>query len=293
MSEPAVDFRGVSKAYGSVTAVDGLDLTIGVGETVALLGANGAGKSTVVGLMLGLLRPDAGTVKVLGIRPREVVALGRIGVMLQDGGLMPGVTVRGLLGLAVALYSHPRSVERLLSDTGLTGLSGRRVDRLSGGQVQRLRFAVAIAGEPDVLVLDEPTAAMDVESRREFWTHIRAYAASGRTVLFATHYLEEADENADRIVLLAGGRIVTDGTPAEIKAAGGDRTIRFTVADALPMGLDLLPGVSSVELHGTVATLRTADPEATLRALLAEHDRVPDLEVGGVGITDAVLALTH
>jgi ABC-2 type transport system ATP-binding protein len=166
MSEPAVDFRGVSKAYGSVTAVDGFDLIIRVGETVALLGANGAGKSSVVSLMLGLLRPDAGTVEVLGIRPHEVVARGRIGVMLQDGGLMPGVTVRGLLGLAVALYPHnPRSVDRLLSDTGLAELSGRRVDR--GGQAQRLRFAVAIAGEPDVLVLDEPTAAMDVKSRRE------------------------------------------------------------------------------------------------------------------------------
>jgi ABC-2 type transport system ATP-binding protein len=293
MTQNAVLFQGVNKYFGAVRAIDGLDLSIRTGEMVALLGANGAGKSTAVNLMLGLLAPDTGTVRVLGERPERVVAQGRIGVMLQDGGLMTGVGVRALVELVCGMYASPRPVEQVLAEAELTGICDRRVDRLSGGQTQRLRFAVAIAGNPQILVLDEPTTAMDVESRRAFWAVIRSYAGEGHTVLFATHYLQEADEFADRIVVLARGRVVTQGSPTQLKASAGARTIRFTLGEQPVAGLERLPGVTAVEVHGRTAALRTADTEATVRALFAARDRVPDLEVGGADLEDAVLALTH
>ncbi|TKA06341.1 ABC transporter ATP-binding protein [Actinacidiphila oryziradicis] len=293
MTQHAVSFQCVTKTFGSVRAVGGLDLTLDRGETVALLGANGAGKSTSISMLLGLLEPTAGQLSVLGGSPNQAVAEGRIGAMLQDGGLMPGVTVGALVSLACRIYPSPRPVKQLLADADLISIASRRTDRLSGGQAQRLRFALAIAGNPQVLVLDEPTAAMDVESRRAFWTTIRGYAAGGRTVLFATHYMEEADENADRIVVIAGGRVVTDGTPTEIKAAAGGRSVRFTLGGESCAGLDLLPGVRVVEVHGGTVALRTTDVEATVRALFATRDQVPDLEVGGADLEDAVLALTR
>ncbi len=291
MTEVAVDFRGVRKEFGDVLAIDALDLEIRRGETVALLGANGAGKSTAVSLMLGILAPDAGEVRVLGEPPDRAVARGRIGVMLQDGGLMPGVSVASMLALVTSMYSTPRPVGQLLVEAGLAHLASRRVDRLSGGQTQRLRFAVAVAGNPDVLVLDEPTAAMDAESRRSFWAHIRSFAADGRTVIFATHYLREADDVADRIVVLAAGRSVADGTPVQLKTVAGARTVRFTLGDESDAGLDRLPGVTVAEVHGTTAALRTVDVERTVRALLAAREHVPDLEVGGAELEDAVIAL--
>lgn len=254
---------------------------------------SGRPRYSSINLLLGLLTPTAGLVRVLGGAPEDAVAAGRIGAMLQDGGLMPGVTVGGLLELAVRIYPNPRPVAQLVEDADLGGIMRRRTDRLSGGQLQRLRFALAIAGNPDVLVLDEPTAAMDVESRRVFWSTIRDYAAGGRTVLFATHYLQEADENADRIVVIAGGRVVSDGTPTELKAAAADRCVRFTLDDQPCAGLDRLPGVTVMEAHGRTVTLRTTDAEATLRALFAARERVPDLEVSGADLEDAVLALTR
>ncbi|HWC80997.1 MAG TPA: ABC transporter ATP-binding protein [Pseudonocardiaceae bacterium] len=293
MTEIAVDFTGVTRTFGAVRAVDGLDLTIAAGQTVALLGPNGAGKSTTVSLLLGLLTPDAGRIAVLGRPPGQTVAAGQVGAMLQNGGLMPGVPVAGLIELTRRLYPNPRPLADLLADADLTGLARRRVDKLSGGQSQRLRFALAVAGDPDLLVLDEPTAAMDVASRRTFWANIRGYAEQGRTVLFATHYLEEADENADRVVVIAGGRVLTEGTPAEIKRAAGGSTVRFSAGGAGRAGLERLPGVTAVETRGPAVTLRTRDAEATVRALFAARDRVPDLEVSGVDLEDAFLALTR
>jgi ABC-2 type transport system ATP-binding protein len=293
MTETVVKFESVTRRFGAVQAVDGLDLTIGRGQTVALLGANGAGKSTTISLLLGLLAPHAGQVHVLGETPERAVAAGRVGAMLQEGGLMPGVTVRGLVELACRIYPGSRTPASVLAEAGLCGITGRRVDRLSGGQTQRLRFALAIAGNPELLVLDEPTAAMDVASRRTFWDNIRAYAAGGRTVLFATHYLEEADSIADRIVVIAAGRVVRDGTPTEIKAAAGGRTVRFTLGEDTGAGLDRLPGVTAVEIHDQMAALRTDDAEATVRALFAGRDRVRDIEVTGAELEDAVLALTN
>ena len=289
MTGSAVTFQRVTKKFNRLSAVDGLDLDIPVGQTVALLGANGAGKSTSVNMMLGLLRPTSGRVEVLGLNPEKAVTDGRIAAMLQDGGLLPGVSVAGMVELARSMYRKPKPLARLLADADLTSLARRRVDRLSGGQTQRVRYAVAAAGDPDVLVLDEPTSAMDVESRRTFWSGIRT---NGKTVLFATHYLEEADENADRIVVIAHGRIVADGTPAQVKAAAGGHTVRFTLGEDSARGLDTLPAVTAVEVRGRTALLRTTDTEQTVRALFGVRAHVPDLEVSGADLEDAVLALT-
>ena len=197
-SSAAVEFDGVSRRFGDVLALDDVRLSIRPGETVALLGPNGAGKSTAIGLMLGLLEPTSGAVSVLGMSPRQAVASGRIGSMLQQTGLPTNVRVGELVDFARRLYPHPLSQAAVLERSGLTALSDRSVDRLSGGESQRLRFAIGIAGDPDLVFLDEPTVAMDVETRRAFWADMRRSASEGRTILFATHYLEEADQVADR-----------------------------------------------------------------------------------------------
>src|SRR6266536_3424317 len=187
----AVDLRGVTYAYGSVRAVDGLDLTIERGDVVALLGPNGAGKSTIIGLMLGLLTPQSGTARLFGAPPERAIAAGRVGVLTQSGGLVPRTTVGELIRFLHGLYADPMPVDEVLTIAGVAHLAGRTVEKLSGGQAQRVRFAMALVGRPDLLVLDEPTAALDVESRRDFWSAMREYAAAGRTVLFSTHYLDE------------------------------------------------------------------------------------------------------
>jgi ABC-2 type transport system ATP-binding protein len=281
MSEQAVSFDNVTKVFGAVRAVDGLRVSIERGESVALLGPNGAGKSTTVNLLLGLLSPDEGRVEVLGDSPDLAVARGRIGAMVQDGGLMPGATVRRVVELASRIYPAGRPVEELLERADLAGIAGRRVDRISGGQAQRVRFAMAIAGDPEVLVLDEPTAAMDVVSRRAFWASIREYAASGRTVLFATHYLEEADENADRIVVVSGGRVARDGTPTQIKAAAGGGVVRFTIGQETCVCLDVLPGVpAALRSAPDVALLDIEMPGMDGLAAAADlHRALPDCRV--------------
>jgi ABC-2 type transport system ATP-binding protein len=211
-------------------ALAGLDLHVAAGETVALLGPNGAGKTTTIGLLLGLLSPGRGQVLVCGRPPSRAVAGGLAGAMLQDAGLMPGVRVGELLAMVRGLYPRPLPVDELAGLADLGSLLGRRADRLSGGQAQRVRFAVAIAGDPLLLVLDEPTSAMDVHARRNFWRQIHAFAGRGRTVLFATHYLQDADDAADRVVVIKAGRKIADGSPAAIKANYGDRQVRFTLA---------------------------------------------------------------
>jgi ABC-2 type transport system ATP-binding protein len=289
---PAIVFDGAVKRFGDVRALDGIGLSIAAGSTVALLGPNGAGKTTAISLTLGLLQPDGGTVRTLGLAPRTAVESGRVGAMLQSSGLPAGARVGELVEFARTIHPHPLGRHELLERSGLTGLAGRPVTTLSGGESQRLRFAVAIAGDPDLVFLDEPTVAMDVETRRSFWASMRRFTAEGRTVLFATHYLEEADQVADRIVVLDHGRVVADGTPASIKAGARGRTVRFTLADPDREHLSLLPGVIAEELHGSDVTLRTEDADATVAALYAAGLAIRDLEVTGADLESAFVALT-
>ncbi|MGW8973898.1 ABC transporter ATP-binding protein [Streptomyces platensis] len=287
----AVGFSGVTRSYGAVRAVDGLDLEIAAGGTVALLGRNGAGKSTTLNMLLGLLPPSTGTVRLFGGTPESAVLAGRVGAMLQDGKAIPRVTVRELITFVAAAYPHPMDVTEALELAGLDEFGGRRVDRLSGGQAQRVRFAVALAGNPELLVLDEPTAALDVEARRAFWRSMRAYARRGHTVLFSTHYLEEADEHADRIVVIDRGRVVADGSGDAIKRRAGGSQVSFDLAGAATGPLSELPGVSAVEVRGDRARLRTADSDATVLAL-AGLGLVRGLQVTPASLEDAFLALT-
>ncbi|MGW2569454.1 ABC transporter ATP-binding protein [Streptomyces sp. NPDC001537] len=286
-----MSFTGAVKAFGGVRALRGVDLEISQGETVALLGRNGAGKSTTISLLLGLNEPDEGTVRVFGAPPEQSVRAGRIGAMLQEGRAVPRVTVRELVTFVAGRYPNPMPVARALQLAGITELAARRVDRLSGGQTQRVRFAVALAGNPSVIVLDEPTAALDVEARLAFWASMRSYARLGHTVLFSTHHLEEADAHADRILVIDRGRIVADGTAEQLKRAVGGSLVAFDLAGRGTEGLELLPGVRSVEVRGERARLRTDDPDATVVAL-AELGAIRRLEVTPASLDDAFLALT-
>jgi ABC-2 type transport system ATP-binding protein len=283
---------GLSKSFGAVRAVRSIGLTIAPGEMVALLGPNGAGKTTTIDMMLGLTRPDSGSISLFGQPPPEAVAAGVVGGMLQSGSLIPHLSVRELITMVASLYPHPLKVEEVLQLTGAAEFAGRPTSKLSGGQTQRVHFAVALVANSDLLLLDEPTAALDVEGRRDFWVSMRSVAAHGKTVVFATHYLEEADAYADRIVLIAQGRVVADGSPAEIKAMVGGRTIRATVPGAELAQLAALPGVTRVDRRGGVVTFSCADPETALRALLDQFPGVRDVEVHGSGIEEAFLALT-
>ena len=284
----------LSKSYGDVRAVRSVDLAIAPGETVALLGPNGAGKTTTIEMVLGLTRPDAGTVSLFGMPPSEAVAAGAVGGMLQTGALVEYLSVRELVTMVASVYPRPLPVEQAMRLAGVTEFAGRRTNKLSGGQTQRVRFAIALVANPDLLMLDEPTAAVDVEGRREFWASIRAIAAEGKTVIFATHYLEEADAYADRIVLMARGRIVADGPATEIKAKASGRTIRATIPGPATDLAELaeLPGVTSAERHGEAVILGCVDSDLALRALLSRFPAARDIEVAGAGIEEAFVALT-
>src|SRR5262245_48541605 len=288
----AVRFEHVTRRFGDVTAVDGVDLDIRAGETVALLGPNGAGKSTAISMMLGLLRPTSGRVETLGLAPAEAVAGGRVGSMLQSSGLPINVRVGELVEFARRLYPNPLSKAALVERAGLTGLLGRTTDSLSGGEAQRLRFAFAIAGDPDLVFLDEPTVAMDVEMRRAFWTDMRRSADEGRTILFATHYLEEADQVADRVVVLDHGRMAADGTSRAIRARVQEKPVRFDLAAPDGDTLRALPGVTGATVRAQAVSLTTADADATVRALYAAGLPIHDLEVAGADLEDAFIALT-
>jgi ABC-2 type transport system ATP-binding protein len=294
MSE--ISLRGLVKSFkgphGPIEAVRGVDVEIVSGETVALLGPNGAGKSTTIDMLLGLLEPDAGSVSVFGRTPADAVALGAVGGMLQTGSLIRDLSVRELVAMMAALYPAPLEIDEVLELTGTREIAAQRTQKLSGGQTQRVRAAVALVSNPDLLVLDEPTVAMDVEGRRAFWRVMREFAARGKTILFATHYLEEADAYADRAVLMAHGRIVADGPTNEIKAMVGSRTIRATLPGVALDALERLPGVSAAERRGEAVMLTCSDSDATIRALLAEHPAARDIEIVAAGLEQAFLALT-
>jgi ABC-2 type transport system ATP-binding protein len=242
--------------------------------------------------MLGLLQPSAGRVEVLGTTPAAAIREGRIGAMLQESGLPVLTTVGELVDLIRELSPHPMARSEVLRRAGLTALARRRVENLSGGEAQRVRFALAIANDPDLLFLHEPTVAMDVESRRAFWTDMQGFAAEGRTILFATHYLEEADQVADRIVVLDRGRIVADGSGASLKSASRGREVRFRLVDPDLQQLGSLAAVTSVRRAGEDIVLVTTDADRTARALLRTDLDVRDLEIAGADLEDAFLALT-
>ncbi len=288
----AIDIAGLRKSYGAVHAVRGIDVSIDAGETVALLGPNGAGKSTTIDMILGLSTPDGGTVSVFGGTPTAAVDAGKVGAMLQTGALIRDLSVGELVAMVASLYPAPLDVAEALELTGLGEIAAQRTQKLSGGQTQRVRFAVALVSDAKLLVLDEPTVAMDVEGRRSFWTTMRELAARGKTILFATHYLEEADAYADRAVLMAHGQIVADGPPTEIRAMVGTRTIRATLPGADLDALAGLPGVSGVERRGEAVVLSCSDSDAAIRALLGAHPDARDIEIAAAGLEEAFLQLT-
>jgi ABC-2 type transport system ATP-binding protein len=297
-SPPAtgISLRGLRKTFkspqGPVQAVRGVDIEISPGETVAMLGPNGAGKSTTIDMLLGLTEPDAGAVSIFGLPPKAAIARGAVGAMLQSGGLLPFTTVGELLTTFGSLYPNPMPAEEVMRITGTSDIAGRRTTKLSGGQTQRVRSALALVSNPDLLVLDEPTVAMDVEGRHTFWEAVRGFAKAGKTIIFATHYLEEADQYADRIILMAQGRIVADGPATEIKATVGSRTIRATLPDAEQTALSALPGVSATDVRGEGISLTCTDSDSALRALLAQYPAARDIEVVGAGLEAAFLQLT-
>jgi ABC-2 type transport system ATP-binding protein len=278
--------------HGPVHAVRGVDISIAPGETVALLGPNGAGKSTTIDMLLGLTKPDAGRVSVFGLSSHEAVKAGAIGAMLQTGAVLRDLTVRELIDMMGSLYPNPLGVDETMELAKITDIADRKTQKLSGGQTQRVRFAVALVSNPDLLVLDEPTVAMDVEARRDFWATMRGFTSRGKTVIFATHYLEEADTYADRIILLARGEVVADGPATEIKATVGLRTIRATLPAADLDALKRLPGVANAEQHGEAVLLSCADSDTALRALLPAYPLARDIEVTGAGLEAAFLQLT-
>jgi ABC-2 type transport system ATP-binding protein len=291
-----VELRGAAKTYKTagtaVQAVRGIDVSIDRGETVALLGPNGAGKSTTIDMVLGLISPDSGTVSLLGGPPKAAVARGMVGTMLQSGALIRDVTPRELIAMMAALHPHPLEVEDALTLAGVTEVADRRTQKLSGGQAQRVRFALALVPDPPVLILDEPTVGMDVEARRAFWLSVREFAARGKTIIFATHYLEEADAYADRAVLMAHGRVVADGPTSEIRARVGRRTIRATLPDAELAALAALPGVTSADRRGEAIVLVCTDSDAAIRALVDAYPDARDMEIASAGLEDAFIELT-
>ena len=280
----------VTHRYGDVVALDGLDLEIRTGEVLAVLGPNGAGKTTAIGLLLGSLQVQQGAVRVFGRDPGARPVRMRRGAMLQVSGLPDTLTVAENLELFSSYYPAPLPVSRLLAMAGLEELAARRYGRLSGGQKQRVMFALALAGDPELVFLDEPTTGLDVEARRSLWNEIQGLKKAGRTAVLTTHYLEEADALADRIAVIHQGRVVAEGTPSEIKSRVADRRIRCITG----VGRDeiaALPGVVRVAVTGQHLELLTARPEDVLRTLLALDPDLRDLQVTGAGLEDAFLTL--
>ncbi|MDH2416083.1 ABC transporter ATP-binding protein [Nocardioides sp. CER19] len=291
MSIPAVRLSGVTKDFGPVHAVRGIDLELAQGEVVAFLGPNGAGKTTTIDMVLGLSQPTGGSVDVLGMAPRQAIAHGLVSAVMQTGGLLKDLTVRETVEYTASLFADTMPVDEALANAGITAISDRKVGKCSGGEQQRLRFAMALLPDPALLLLDEPTTGMDVEGRRAFWSAIRKDAEKGRTVLFATHYLEEADQYADRIVLISHGRIVADGTGAEIRALAEGRTVRATWRDADSAALAALPGVDQVDVRGDQVLVHAKDSDEVARFLLTQTP-ARDLEITSKNLEEAFLSLT-
>ena len=285
------ELRDVTKRYKDVTAVDGLNLRLESGRVTAVLGPNGAGKTTTVRLLLGLTKPTTGTARLFGDEPTSLAARRRTGVMLQVANVPETLRVREHVHLFCSYYPSPMSVDEALSIAGISALANRKYGDLSGGQRQRVHFALAICGNPDLLFLDEPTVGLDVESRRAFWQEVRKLTARGRAVLLTTHYLEEADALADRVVVINRGVVVADGTPHQIKGFAASRRIRF-VTTLSAAEIQRIAGVGSVRQDGAATELLTNDAERVARDLLIADQGLSGLEITGAGLEEAFLALT-
>ncbi|WP_432559313.1 ABC transporter ATP-binding protein [Granulicoccus sp. GXG6511] len=289
-NQAAITLTGLTKTYGSLTAVDQLDLEVPAGQILALLGPNGAGKSTATEMILGLTQPDAGTAHVFGNDPTTAVRRGDTGAMLQNGTLLWDTSVLRLLKMMRGLHVRPLPLSEIIERADLGSILKSNTSKLSGGQAQRVRFALAIMADPQLLLLDEPTVGMDVDARRRFWSTMTDFTASGRTVVFATHYLDEADEFADRIVVLNHGRLAVDGTGDEIKRIVGGRQVSFIGPDR---DWATVPGVITADRHRDRVVLQCADADTTLRALLtgADAEALRDIEVTAPSLEDAFLSV--
>jgi ABC-2 type transport system ATP-binding protein len=281
----------LKKSYGNVMALNDLNLEIRRGELLALLGPNGAGKTTLVRLLLGSARPDAGSVSVFGIDPYLGQAQSRVGAMLQVGRVPETLKVREHIDLFSSYYPKPLQVQETLAIAGLAEIKDRPYGELSGGQKQRVLFGIAICGDPDLLFLDEPTVGLDVEARRLMWSQIRTLIARGKTVLLTTHYLNEADALADRILVLNNGAVIAEGSPAEIKARAMGKQIRCTSRLSLDE-VRQIPGVLSASADRNAFELQVNAAEPVVRELLQRDAWLADLEVINAGLEEAFLALT-
>jgi len=296
----AVSLNRLTKSFGELTAVDGLNLDIRPGEVVAFLGPNGAGKTTTIDMLLGLGRPDDGSVEIFGMPPRRAVALGLVSSVMQTGGLLDDLTVRETVDYTSAIFASSLDTDLVLERAGITDIADSVVKKCSGGQKQRLRFAMALLPDPALIVLDEPTTGMDVTGRRDFWHQMRADALAGKTILFATHYLEEADEFADRVVLVADGRVVADGPAHEIRGMTAAKTVSATlpmIDDTTESGVnDLLDrlgglaGVESIDVAAKRLKMRTTDSDAAAKMLF--ENACTDLEITSHSLEDAFISLT-
>lgn len=288
---PAVRLEAVRKSFGSVKAVAGVDLTVMSGEVVAFLGPNGAGKTTTIDMILGLTEPTDGRVEVYGMDPQRAISRGLVSAVMQTGGLLKDFTVAEILRYTASVFAVSEPVESVLERAGITGIADHLVGKCSGGEQQRVRFAMALLSNPELLLLDEPTAGMDVEGRRGFWKAIREDADQGRTVIFATHYLEEADLYADRVVLISAGRLVADGTSAQIKAMAAGRTVRATVPGLTEEMARAIPAAGKTEVLGDRLRVTSTDTDGVARYLLTQTQAY-DLEIAAQGLEEAFIALT-
>ncbi len=283
---------GVNKSYGDIRALRGVNFSVRAGEVVALLGPNGAGKTTAVKLLLGLLQPNSGSARVFGGDPTNPENRMRTGAMLQVGRVPETLRVREHIDLFSSYYPKPMPPAEVLAAAGLEKVSDRKFGDLSGGQRQRVLFALAICGDPDLLFLDEPTVGLDVEARRMLWDEIRRMVTRGKTVLLTTHYLQEADELADRVAVINQGEIIAQGTPSEIKAKTAGKRIRCITSLNRNI-LRQIPGVTEVKEDREAVELHAIEAEPVVRELLARDAKLSGLEVTSAGLEEAFLALTQ
>lgn len=293
VADIVVEMIDAAKEFGSKQAVRSVSLAVARGSAVALLGPNGAGKTTSIAMMLGLLRPTHGQVRLFGGDPGSPRQHARMGVMLQSVSVPDRLTVAETVNLFRGFYPAPLPAERLLTAAGLKDDARTLANRLSGGKMRRLQFALALAGDPEALFLDEPTVGMDVTSRRQFWDELRGFVASGKTLLLTTHDLQEADMVADRVIVMNEGKIVADDAPERIKSEFGGRQISFVAGSGVDLvKLDPLPEVLSVQTAGRRVTVRTTDSDALLRRLIHGEWDISDIQVTGAGLEDAFVRLT-